>query len=457
MSVYKRFAITTAVVSALFFSNRLLAEWHVSYERAKAAVKKQQWELAVAILNAAIAEKPESKANAKTYGLHFIDYFPYLYRGMALYHLGQYAQARQDLEKEERAGEVRNARDDRAAAGDLQRYLGLAKQRQLIAAKYDEALASFNQSQYEIAINKFDEVLALDRDHADAKKYRKIAEDEFNKLRVAKAEDEKKDRKKLEEERAKQAERAGIEATFNEGVKLFETAELNEAEAKLKAVLLREHAHAGADDYLRRIAAARAGAAKVFDDGKNFLQAQEWDKAEEAFLTAARLNKAEAARGRRYLDQIAAHRGATATRERAAQLLNESVALYNHGDLKAAKNKLLNVQRLDRANAPANDYLTKIAQAENVAREGIKAFFEGDYDDSIAKLSAAAQQYRVEASLQAILGCAYAAKYLLSGRAEQASYDHAAEKFARAKELDKNYKLDDRYISPAIIELFNAQ
>ena len=102
-------------------------EWYVSYNKGVDAVKSGQWQTAVQRLSDAISDKPSSKANAKTYGYSFIDYFPYVYRGVAQYHLGNRGQALSDLKEEERQGEIQDGARDRNARNLLEEYLGLLK------------------------------------------------------------------------------------------------------------------------------------------------------------------------------------------------------------------------------------------------------------------------------------------------------------------------------------------
>jgi predicted negative regulator of RcsB-dependent stress response len=94
-------------------------EWYVNYQKAKEAVKAKQWQQAVALLDDAIDEKDRSGTHVKTYGMHFIPYFPYIYRGVAYFNLQDKARAKADLEK----GENKQASDEDQSL--LQQYLDL--------------------------------------------------------------------------------------------------------------------------------------------------------------------------------------------------------------------------------------------------------------------------------------------------------------------------------------------
>ena len=95
-----------AHVLAILLLSLLLAvpaqaqEWYEFYEQGLEAVGAERWDDATTLLGKAIGLRGEPGANVKTYGLQFIDYFPYTYRGMAQYKAGRYEQALQDQMQE---------------------------------------------------------------------------------------------------------------------------------------------------------------------------------------------------------------------------------------------------------------------------------------------------------------------------------------------------------------------
>jgi tetratricopeptide (TPR) repeat protein len=95
-------------------------EWHENYRDGLTALRQEKFTEAVAHLSQAIAQRPESKANARAHGVRFIDYYPYVYRGIAYARLGQTSLALKDFEKEHAAGEVYNGIHD-TKAGTLLR------------------------------------------------------------------------------------------------------------------------------------------------------------------------------------------------------------------------------------------------------------------------------------------------------------------------------------------------
>jgi tetratricopeptide (TPR) repeat protein len=113
------------ILILLFPAGLGLAQWYVSYQNGVKAVQQGEWQQALAHLNAAINNESDSKANKRTYGLTFIDYFPYLYRGVAYYNLKDLVKARADLEKAKSEGEIEDPKWDTGAPALLSEYLGL--------------------------------------------------------------------------------------------------------------------------------------------------------------------------------------------------------------------------------------------------------------------------------------------------------------------------------------------
>ena len=111
----KRILIACLMLGAL--SAARADEWYVNYQRAKEAVQAHQWQRAIDLLNDAIGDKDASSKHVKTYGMQFIPYFPYIYRGAAYFNLNNRAAAKADLEREENS----NASGDDKAL--LQEYL----------------------------------------------------------------------------------------------------------------------------------------------------------------------------------------------------------------------------------------------------------------------------------------------------------------------------------------------
>ena len=105
----------------------LHAQWYVDYQSGKEALEKQQWQAAITHFTKALDDEPDSKANKKTYGFTFIDYFPYLYRGIAYYRLGDQANAKADIGKAKAEGVIGDAQRDEEAGKLLEQYAALVE------------------------------------------------------------------------------------------------------------------------------------------------------------------------------------------------------------------------------------------------------------------------------------------------------------------------------------------
>ncbi len=169
----------------ILISNSVFAEnWYQSYGKALRAIKQQQWQVALHLLDASIKERSQPKANTKTYGLRFIDYLPYLYRGVANYHLGDLTAAKVDLNKSKDFGQVEKSKRDRGAKKRLDTYWNLLAATPKSEAEintveviFNDALDLFNQKDFEAAQKQFEAVLKQDPNHSGALTYLQKIED----------------------------------------------------------------------------------------------------------------------------------------------------------------------------------------------------------------------------------------------------------------------------------------
>ena len=69
------------------------------YKDGRKALEEKKYQEAVVFLTDAVRLKPESKKNAKTYGVQFIEYYPYHHLALAYYKLGEFENAKNALNK----------------------------------------------------------------------------------------------------------------------------------------------------------------------------------------------------------------------------------------------------------------------------------------------------------------------------------------------------------------------
>lgn len=93
----------------LFFATLALpasAEWFDDYDKGLDAARAKNWDTVISKMNAAISAKPQAEKKARTYGVNFVNYQPYYYRGVAYLNKQQWANAIEDLKKAAEAGSV---------------------------------------------------------------------------------------------------------------------------------------------------------------------------------------------------------------------------------------------------------------------------------------------------------------------------------------------------------------
>ncbi len=118
------FSVVFLVLTLAGPGSRVRAQqWYESYEKGLTELGQNRFREAVAQFTLAIDTRPESKANARMYGVRFTDYFPYVYRGIAYARLGETALATKDFEREHTSGEVYNGHRDTKAGALLRERL----------------------------------------------------------------------------------------------------------------------------------------------------------------------------------------------------------------------------------------------------------------------------------------------------------------------------------------------
>jgi len=412
-----------ACVIVLLPRTLVAAEWYVSYEKGLDAVRGQRWEEAVNLLNDAISEKPQPRANAKTYGLRFIDYFPYVYRGVAYYHLGNNAKAFQDLERENSYGEVFNGSKDKDAQRILAEHLNVLKTKSQADNKLAEVKKLYDQKEYKKVIEVSQSLPKNSPRYADIAKYAALAENELKRIESPESV------KKPEVAASGKGKKELVDTEFNEGVRFFKRQEFQKAEERFTAVLQMDNNNAKAKDYLNKIRTMRE---KLVAASKPETYAS---STTETPVTPEK----------------------TAAQKELDAVFNEGVELFNKGKIEKARSKFLLVRQRDASYPDAENYLAKVTRIQETTRTGITAFFEGQYQQSIDQLAEASKSNADNANVYAFLACSYAAKYFLTGGEDKNLYQNALNAFNKVKEVNSSYKLDSKYISPKIIAMLNGR
>ena len=102
---YLRLLCIAGLVS-LFFCCPSVAEakWYKDYIEAQETADRGDWEKTIKLLLEATKEEPDPQENKRTYGMHFVDYYPYLKLGEAYLQIGNGKAAQEACEKSKEKG-----------------------------------------------------------------------------------------------------------------------------------------------------------------------------------------------------------------------------------------------------------------------------------------------------------------------------------------------------------------
>ncbi|NIT60618.1 MAG: hypothetical protein GWN00_31770 [Aliifodinibius sp.] len=424
------------------------AQWYVHYVGALEAIKADEWQNAVNNLNAAIAEKPNPQASARTDELYYLDYLPLLYRSIANYHLRKFEQAEQDLLYCKSFGEIDKARVDKNAQNLLQRYLILLNKRKEINHIFEEGKELLREQNYPKAKTMFQRTLVLDSAHAEARKLLKVAESKIL-----------------------------LQTLFMKAKSQLQQSLFSEALVNLKRIKKLDPSHPGIEDMIARtqgLAKAQKKPPIIKDsdkqnnqkrietlvmDGINLFNRNRLEQAEAKFNQVLTLANYDS-RAVRYLYLIRQKRAnqfkeLDSQETSIAKLLKEAIEDYKSGDYCRAKKKLLGLREKTSDHADVKQYLALISQIEREMNIALRAFAESDFDSSISTLTALAARHDHISQIHAWLGCAYAAKFFYFGENDKHLFQLAVASFRRAKALEPNCSITEAIFSPKLIELFN--
>ena len=93
-SSYMRNGKEYGKVGGAFFRHR----WWNHYERGLSFAEGEFYQEALADLKEAISQREKDQRMARTYGMHFIDYFPHRELGIVYYQIGNLEKAREELQ-----------------------------------------------------------------------------------------------------------------------------------------------------------------------------------------------------------------------------------------------------------------------------------------------------------------------------------------------------------------------
>jgi tetratricopeptide (TPR) repeat protein len=163
------------VLSTAVPSPALAALWYEHYEEGEKALKEQNWKEAVRQFTQAIEKRAEPSVQARTYGMNFISYHPYLKLGIAYYNMGQLDLALQAFDSEEKfgaiaksRGELKNLNTFRRLADESARATEQERIAKVVAGSLQEARALEEQQKLDEAMVALAKGLAVDPPNTEA-------------------------------------------------------------------------------------------------------------------------------------------------------------------------------------------------------------------------------------------------------------------------------------------------
>jgi outer membrane protein assembly factor BamD (BamD/ComL family) len=236
---------------------RLQAQpWTLSYFRGLQSLKNKQWDQAINQLSNAINAHPASQSEVHLLGRQYMDYYPYLYRGIAYFQKGERQKAQADLQHEDDQGEVPRGIRDTKAAGLLNQFLPLVRE-QKHPGPFVEGMKLFNEKDYRGAIEKFRLVPATSPRYDEAKNFITLAQDEIRKTEeyaAAAAKAQKAKRLASEKPAAAAVDTSG-RALYRDALALYNAGRLLGAKRKFQELKIKEPANPDCERYLLDIAA----------------------------------------------------------------------------------------------------------------------------------------------------------------------------------------------------------
>jgi len=97
MKKYPSIKLFSLILFLVYVTSVWAIEWYKSYESGLTAMRNQDYKAAASYFRLAIQGNPNENKKVRTYGMHFIEYFPHRELGICLYNLGENAEALREL------------------------------------------------------------------------------------------------------------------------------------------------------------------------------------------------------------------------------------------------------------------------------------------------------------------------------------------------------------------------
>ena len=394
--------------------------WYVSYERALSTQDQGDWKGSIPLLREALAGKNAPKLKARTYGLRFVNYFPYFHLGEAYYHLRENQKALENFDLCLKYGEIQQSPEDYAllqshraeVSGEPLKGAGPPLQAKTESADVPGSVQGGGLPWYE---------------------------------------------------------------NYESGLAYVESGDWMNAVESLKLALAangipRRYARTYGMWFITYIPYYYLGVA-YFNQGM-------WQLAANYFETSERLGEVnemepESATLKSHLEE-ARRRSAGAKKSVISEELKpginnkiaDAVRLFNREEYAKAEAVFRSVLVIDPYNSVARNYLTRIAQQSTPGEQGappprefsdgVIELLRGRHEQAIRLLQSAQSVMDRDVSLHAYLGVAYCLRHRAKGKKESDALKSAQQEFRRALEIDPSYQLDRTLFSRDVIDIFQG-
>ena len=232
----------------------------------------------------------------------------------------------------------------------------------------------------------------------------------------------------------------------------LQSGDLATAQAKAREALAKSPQLKSAADALREdIARQEEKAEQALQDARMAVAAGLFDRARDRAGDASRLNVALAG------DANQVDRDIGAAEADIAKLKLRFDTLMGARATSDAQQVLADLRSRWKQHPLATSMQSELdAATGDLARAGFVLYFQGEVDACIRRLEAALEKQPERADVLAVLGSAFVTRALLgTGDASAGDISRAKELFRRARQAQPDLKLDPRFFSPRIVELFD--
>ena len=394
--------------------------WFVSYEKALEAQERGDWQASVKFLTDALAENATPKLKAKTYGMRFINYFPFYRMGVAYYNLHDAGKALEFLARSEKIGELTGAEEE---------YGSLIHIKEVLTGKR-----------------------------------------QFPPKSVAAADPPRRD--SVYRDRGASEETFPWYVSYETGLAYIESGDWVKAIENLKWALAsnnhpRQYARTYGMWFISYHPYYYLGAAyynqTLWDFAVKYLETslhlEEFDQEGTEFKERqSLLASARASSSKKQTRPVSEELRETLTLE-----LSEAITLFNNEEYAEAESRFRSILHLDPYNSVAKSYLKKMsgktkpeATPGNDYMAGVFEYFKGNFAKSIELFTSALEENDRDPNLHAYLGAAYASKYLAGGKKDHATLKNAEQSFGKTLTLNGQYTMDSRIFSGDVLKIFQG-